>query len=123
MTKEAFKTGLESLGFSISPHSTTGMVYGEIRLCPVPYKDEQDYKIIPFTIVVCDMGGVDKGKNLGCVTCAVRATVKRPYAREWDVNGEVHKFAFVDDGKIDVIKTVKEWMAEYQACKKDWQKL
>lgn len=121
MTKQAFKEGLKSLGFTISPCTTTGMIYGEIRLCPAPYRDESVYKIIPFTIVVCDMGGVGKGDNLGCVSCTVRATVKRPYARKWDTNGEVHSFAFVDNGKIDVIQTVKDWINEYQDCKKEWE--
>lgn len=121
MNRKAFKVGLESLGFTISPCTITDMVYGQIKLYPVPYRDETDTKIIPSTIVVCDMGGVDKGENLGCVSCSVSATVKRPYARKWETGGEVHKFAFVDDGKIDVIKEVKEWMEEYQACVKGWE--
>ncbi len=121
MNKKAFKKGLEQLGFNVEVLPTTGMTYATISLCPIPYRDETDTKIIPFTIVVCDMGGVDKGNDLGCVTCNVRATVKRPYARFWDTNGSIHNFAFVDGVNIDTIGKVKEWLAEYQACKKDWE--
>jgi hypothetical protein len=118
--KDYIKT-LKAIGFETKLSKVTDLVYASCSLTPKPYKDEAGYKIIPYKLVICNMGGTDKGENQGCISCHVSATVKRPYSREWDTSGEVHKHCFIDDGKIDVHKAIKDWTSEYQLCKKGWE--
>jgi len=118
--KDYIKT-LKAIGFETQTSKVTDLVYASIKLNPMPYKDEAGYKIIPHSIVVCNMGGVDKGENQGCITCHVSATVKRPYSREWDTSGEVHNLCFIDDGKIDIKQAIKDWTKDYQLVKKGWK--
>lgn len=114
---------LKDIGFQTSTSKVTELVYATCNITPMPYKDERGYKIIPHTLVVCNMGGVNRGENQGCISCTVRATVKRPYGKTWNIDGEVHKYAFVDDGKIDVRQAIKDWLNEFEACKRDWEYL
>lgn len=125
MNRKDFKAGLKKLGFEIivSKPDYTGMIFGVIQMDRKPYTDDRGYKFIPRQMIVCDMGGCDKGENLGYIKRYVSADVKQPYQRQWDTSGEIHNCGIIDRGQDGIMQDIKEWMQAYEEVKKDWDSL